>query len=305
MSFMARTQAQLPTVAATAVVTAAIIGGLALAQTLLRLGASLRTAHKRLDNYVAEIETLRNKTSFKKPKYIILVRHGESYGNVNEDEYKVTPDSKVELTEKGREQARSSGRELRALLNGMPVWSFCSPYQRAKQTADYCLKELDGGQVLQHREDPRLREQEFKGTFQDEEMEESKRLRALYGSFFFRFPNGESAADVYDRVSVFMDTLWRDFATYDLSDTAVVIFTHGLTARIFLMRWFRWSSDDFQTSRNPRNGAMMVMERIADPFEPGRTTMELRADARELLSIKPELCYTIRDRQITTLELPP
>lgn len=174
-----------------------------------------------------------------------------------------------------------------------------------RQTADYCLKELDEGQVLQHREDPRLREQEFKGTFQDEEMEESKRLRALYGSFFFRFPNGESAADVYDRVSVFMDTLWRDFATYDLSDTAVVIFTHGLTARIFLMRWFRWSSDDFQTSRNPRNGAMMVMERIADPFEPGRTTMELRADARELLSIKPELCYTIRDRQITTLELPP
>lgn len=159
--------------------------------------------------------------------------------------------------------------------------------------------------MLQHREDPRLREQEFKGTFQDAVMEDSKKERHEYGSFFFRFPNGESAADVYDRVSIFMDTLWRDFSTYDLSNTAVVIFTHGLTARIFLMRWFRWSTDDFEQTRNPSNGAVLVMERIADPFEPGRTTYELKSEARDMLNIKPELCYTIRDRQITSLELPP
>jgi hypothetical protein len=28
-----------------------------------------------------------------------------------------------------------------------------------------------------------------------------KAMRMLYGRFFYRFPNGESAADVYDRIT--------------------------------------------------------------------------------------------------------
>ena len=41
-----------------------------------------------------------------------------------------------------------------------------------------------------------------KGNFQDrEKMRVEKKLRNLYGSFFFRFPDGESAADVYDRIT--------------------------------------------------------------------------------------------------------
>ena len=41
-----------------------------------------------------------------------------------------------------------------------------------------------------------------KGNFQDrEKMRVEKKLRNLYGRFFFRFPDGESAADVYDRIT--------------------------------------------------------------------------------------------------------
>lgn len=41
-----------------------------------------------------------------------------------------------------------------------------------------------------------------KGNFQDrEKMRVEKTLRNLYGRFFFRFPDGESAADVYDRIT--------------------------------------------------------------------------------------------------------
>lgn len=32
-------------------------------------------------------------------------------------------------------------------------------------------------------------------------MRVEKALREVYGRFFFRFPNGESAADVYDRIT--------------------------------------------------------------------------------------------------------
>jgi hypothetical protein len=42
----------------------------------------------------------------------------------------------------------------------------------------------------------------IKGNFQDrEKMRVEKAIRMLYGRFFYRFPNGESAADVYDRIT--------------------------------------------------------------------------------------------------------
>lgn len=40
------------------------------------------------------------------------------------------------------------------------------------------------------------------GNFQDRErMRVEKAIRIRYGRFFYRFPNGESAADVYDRIT--------------------------------------------------------------------------------------------------------
>lgn len=42
----------------------------------------------------------------------------------------------------------------------------------------------------------------YEGNFQDrEQMKIEKAVRARYGRFFYRFPNGESAADVYDRIT--------------------------------------------------------------------------------------------------------
>lgn len=40
------------------------------------------------------------------------------------------------------------------------------------------------------------------GNFQDrEKMRKEKEVRKRYGRFFYRFPDGESAADVYDRIT--------------------------------------------------------------------------------------------------------
>lgn len=42
----------------------------------------------------------------------------------------------------------------------------------------------------------------LEGNFQDQEqMKIQKAARKQYGRFFYRFPNGESAADVYDRIT--------------------------------------------------------------------------------------------------------
>lgn len=38
------------------------------------------------------------------------------------------------------------------------------------------------------------------------------------------------------------------------SNCSLLLVTHGLTLRIFLMRWFHWSVEDFLQVYNPNNG---------------------------------------------------
>jgi len=114
--------------------------------------------------------------------------------------------------------------------------------------------------ILGVREDARLREQDF-GNFQDEQMSKFKKTRNRFSRFFFRFRDGESAADVYDRVTTFRETLRNDvnFGRFEAKPTTVVIVTHGLTLRVFLMRWYKWTVDMFEKVYNPRNACLTVM----------------------------------------------
>ena len=41
----------------------------------------------------------------------------------------------------------------------------------------------------------------------------------------------------------------------------LVIVTHGLTPRLFLMRWFQYNVLEFETTQNPTNADVVVMER--------------------------------------------
>ena len=84
--------------------------------------------------------------------------------------------------------------------------------------------------------------------------------RDMFGTFNYRIPEGESGADVYDRVSDFCGTLNRDFAKPDFPQNALIV-THGMTLRLFLMRWFHWTVEDFEQVANPGNYQLVVLER--------------------------------------------
>lgn len=104
------------------------------------------------------------------------------------------------------------------------------------------------------------------GNFQDpQKMRECKVSRNEFGRFFYRFPNGESGADVYDRVSTWLETLYREMEFGLITpDTTLLLVTHGLTARLILMRWYHWSVEAFEETYNPGNAQLMVMERHTD-----------------------------------------
>ena len=53
---------------------------------------------------------------FRLPKRIILVRHGESLGNVDEGAYADTPDWSIPLTDEGKLQAQHLGGQLKELI---------------------------------------------------------------------------------------------------------------------------------------------------------------------------------------------
>ena len=111
-------------------------------------------------------------------------------------------------------------------------------------------------------EDPRLREQEWSGDFRAklENYDRLEKRRDSYGHFYFRIKGGESCADVFDRVSDFLNTLHRDFEKRDFPRNAIIV-THGMTMRLFLMRWFHWTVEEFEVVANPLNCEHYLMER--------------------------------------------
>jgi len=174
------------------------------------------------------------------------------------------------LTLHGRIQSTEAGKELKAMIDGEDgkgkALFYYSPYKRTRETMDELRRHVTPSRIISEREEPRISEQQF-GNFQDVfQVRRAKRERGQFGRFFYRFQSGEAGLDVYSRVSSFISTLIRDCiqnknAGHNMDDVTVVIVTHGLSLRLFLMRWFQFSVEEFEASTNPDNAKLIIMEK--------------------------------------------
>mmetsp|Transcript_24070 Transcript_24070/g.37151 ORF Transcript_24070/g.37151 Transcript_24070/m.37151 type:complete len:333 (+) Transcript_24070:116-1114(+) len=229
-----------------------------------------------------------------RPKRIILLRHGESDGNIDEAAYVDTADWCINLTAKGKQQAQDAGKRIRDVVgeDGKLVFYF-SPYERTRQTLDTITNYVQEESIISIREEPRISEQQF-GNFQNvQEVINAKSERHRFGRFYYRFPSGEAGLDVYSRVSSFISTLVRDchqykHNNYDLENMNVVIITHGLTLRLFLMRWFQFSVKEFEQSENPGNAELTILNKKTSS-DGQHKWYELEQDARKALNL-PDSC---------------
>eukprot|EP01128_Nolandella_sp_AFSM9_P006851 TRINITY_DN3609_c0_g1_i2.p1 TRINITY_DN3609_c0_g1~~TRINITY_DN3609_c0_g1_i2.p1 ORF type:complete len:308 (+),score=34.58 TRINITY_DN3609_c0_g1_i2:104-925(+) len=174
------------------------------------------------------------------PNRIILIRHGQSMGNTDDTIYSRVPDNQVELTALGKQQSLAAGVKIRELIGDETVRFFVSPYKRSLQTFEGIIA---GGRFdskrYTMREEPRIREQDW-GNFQEyEQIQKCRAERRKFGSFYYRFPHGESGADVYDRVDSFWGSIQREFAFHHCLENFVLV-SHGITCRMILMRYFKW-----------------------------------------------------------------
>jgi len=193
-----------------------------------------------------------------KPKRIFLIRHGQSEGNVDYESYKHKPDYTLLLTELGNQQATEAGKLLKEIIQDEKIMFYISPLWRTRQTFEGVAESFDPKQYT-WREDPRIREQEWGHLREVEESHRVEREREEFGTFYYRIPDGESCADVFDRMSDFFNTLHRDFEKPDFPENCILV-THGTSIRCILMRWFHWTVEEFESTANPKNCEIFQMQ---------------------------------------------
>jgi broad specificity phosphatase PhoE len=200
---------------------------------------------------------------------ILLVRHARSIANLDPTVYLRMPDHMIPLADPhADEDARAAGDEIAALgIDATGVCSWSSSFLRCRQTERIVLARAFGtaGETVSRRESFLLREQDF-GDWDgltDAEIQErdharwEKRRRAAdtLGIFYFRYPNGESRADVVERMSIFIGKIHRSrYRTH-------LIFLHGVTQRAFRMAWMNRSVEWFEAEQNPVNASVLAVER--------------------------------------------
>lgn len=203
---------------------------------------------------------------------ILLVRHARSIANVDPTVYLRMPDHMIPLADPHEdEDARAAGDAIAKLaIDPSSVCSWSSSFLRCRQTERIVLSRAFGtaGETVSRRESFLLREQDF-GDWDgltDHEIQErdpvrwEKRRRAAdtLGIFYFRYPNGESRADVVERMSIFIGKIHRSrYQTH-------LIFLHGVTQRAFRMAWINRSVEWFEAETNPQNASVLLVERDAE-----------------------------------------
>ena len=207
---------------------------------------------------------------------LILLRHGESVGNIDESAFCRIPDHSMALTELGESQARAAGPRLRTALGPGPVDVFVSPYRRTWQT--FRLLGVDD-RVRRIREEPRLREQDWGNLQQQADQLRQRQERDAFGHFFYRLDSGESGADVYDRVTGFLSALTAPSTQRDDPHRTVLLITHGLTLRLACMALMGWTVAQFEALSNPPNGDFRVLtERATATTDPSSPSGDVPSD---------------------------
>lgn len=194
-----------------------------------------------------------------------------STANLDREVYLRELDHRIPLADPhGRESCQHAGDILRSLsLDPKTVCAWYSPYRRCLETQEHVLECAFGDEAVNvfRRESFLLREQEFgdwDGLTEEEivardpvRAEQRRKLEEAHGAFYFRFPFGESRADVVQRTTMFVGKLHRSsFETH-------VISLHGVTQRALRMSWFNYPVAWFEQERNPKNGSVLLIDRDA------------------------------------------
>lgn len=183
---------------------------------------------------------------------IKICRHAKSKQNSGCLDVRDVGDHRIPLADGAEEEALRVGQENAEFLRTPGTLFYRSPYLRVRQTMDSILIGADlmsvsGEPLVRIYEDPQLREVEH--GYKDKDYQEP--LREIHGWFYYRYEGGESPADCYDRCATFIESMMQQVRRKDAKQ--VFICTHGLAARVLVMRFLFLSVEQFESIENPEN----------------------------------------------------
>ena len=194
------------------------------------------------------------------PKRIVLVRHGESEGNVkslDDLSFDDKANHEFSLSERGKEQARRTGEYLRAKYGTFDVY-FCSTFRRTQETLSFLYP--DAIPLI----DSRLNEL-WRGIWHTMPQEKIMTLypaesfiRKREGEYHYRPPGGQSCQDV----EVMIHSLIHSMRAY-YADRAVLIAAHGNWMLLFWRIILNRQPSEFETRHKGvryQNCALAVYE---------------------------------------------
>jgi len=250
-----------------------------------------------------------NLTEHRAPLKILLVRHGESMGNVDPSIYKRMPDHIIPLTSSGKNMALVAGTKCREYIEqnisetGL-VKMWISPFLRTRETARNMLDPSTGlaKYITEITETPLLVEQDWgvKEGMGTSDIEQdlyitkvgtrAQRMQKWGGSFYVRWPMGESCFDVCLRAGQLIPIIleeWRshgaqhpaegqgikginstnsvdassnnDSQLIDKPFTTLIIVSHGVTLRAFQLMWCQYPPEYLDVCKNPPNCSISLL----------------------------------------------
>lgn len=161
---------------------------------------------------------------------LVLVRHGQSQWNL---ENRFTGWVDVEITEKGAQEARRAGRELKGIKFDI---AYTSVLKRAQQTLDILLEEI-GQPDLPAEKDAALNERHYGDLQGLNKAETAKKygdaqVHIWRRSFDVSPPNGESLKDTAARTLPYFNSRILPAAC---SGKNVLVAAHGNSLRAIVM----------------------------------------------------------------------
>lgn len=181
---------------------------------------------------------------------LILVRHGESEGNVARV-FTTTPIT-LALTEAGRRQAREAAARIRALASPLAV--IASPYVRARDTGIIIAEELslpfEIREGLHERETGSFAGKPYESIYAAPDYDHSR-------PWSWVPPGGESYEHVRARVGPILDELIARFAGGD-----VVVVSHG---GVMVSMWAHMTGG-WEGAHVPANCGIVLVEHQAGRY---------------------------------------
>ncbi len=195
------------------------------------------------------------------PKKILLICNGETEANINPNIYSTTPNNKIKLTKKGKEEANEMSKKLQKIIKPKESLKFyISSYKRAIQTynqIEYIFKQKN--YIFDSQIEPLLKEQEF--GMMANITKEKRQKRLFIGKFYYRADGGESGADVNRRVEEFKKKLFDEIEFGGKIYKNIILVTHACFLRVFTMNLLNFPIETYHRMAKPKNCCFWIFEK--------------------------------------------